>query len=439
MTSRNILKIFSLFILLQGILMGATIKQLQLNNTEIPVIFEKHKTLPIFNLQLVFKNSGYSQDANNNGITNLVAKMLNEGTLQDGSVNFARKLENEAISIHTSNGFETFVIEVSCLKDQYKKALVYLDEILTTPNMSQDTLDKIKMLQVAKLKQKENDFDYVAGRKLKSIIFNETPLQIGNSGTIDSIEKITLDDIKEQYKKIINLDNLIIVTGGDIKYKEFKQEIFPVVSKFDSKGKTSLNKISASSQTDTEIIYKETEQAYVYFGSAFNINYDSKDAYKAKVASFILGGGGFGSRLMEEIRVKNGLAYSAYGNISNNRSHSYFSGYLQTKIKNQEKAQKLVTKIIKDFVKNGVSKEELKAAKKFLMGSEPLRTETFSQRQNRAFYLYYKGLDQNYPQKELQLIEELTLKDLNSFIKEHKEIKNLSFSIVTAKQTIKGE
>ena len=156
-----------------------------------------------------------------------------------------------------------------------------------------------------------------------------------------------------------------------------------------------------------------------------------KDNYKAKIASFILGGSGFGSRLMEEIRVKRGLAYSAFGNISIAKSHSYFTGYLQTKVINQHKAKKLIIKIIKDFVKHGVTKDELESAKKFLLGSEPLRTETFSQRQNRAFNLYYKGLKSNYPEKELELFQNLTLEDLNKFIKSHNEITKLSFSIVT--------
>ena len=119
----------------------------------------------------------------------------------------------------------------------------------------------------------------------------------------------------------------------------------------------------------------------------------------AKVASFILGGSGFGSRLMEEIRVKRGLAYSAYGHIAINQSHSYFSGYLQTKTNNAKEAKNLVVSIVDEFVQNGVTEEELEAAKNFLSGSEPLRVETLSQRLSRSFHLYYKGLDQDYSKK----------------------------------------
>ena len=176
---------------------------------------------------------------------------------------------------------------------------------------------------------------------------------------------------------------------------------------------------------------KDTQQAYIYFGSPYDIEAKDEDVYLAKVASFILGGSGFGSRLMEEIRVKRGLAYSAYGYVSINKSYSYFTGYLQTKLESADEAKKLVKSIVANFVKKGVTKKELEGAKKFLLGSEPLRVETLSQRLSRAFMLYYRGLPLDYPKHELEKIEKIKLKDLNAFIKSHAEIEKLSFSIVT--------
>ena len=81
---------FLLFIL-QGTLMSATLKQIDYNNTNIATIFEKNKNLPIFNLQLIFTNSGYIQDGVNPGITNIVSQLLNEGTKKDGAVNLNKK------------------------------------------------------------------------------------------------------------------------------------------------------------------------------------------------------------------------------------------------------------------------------------------------------------------------------------------------------------
>ncbi len=415
---------------LQGILMSAQIKHITINNTKIPVIFEKQTTLPILNMQLVFQNSGSIQDKDLNGIASFSALLLNEGTKRLGSTTFASKLESNAISINATSGFETFVIEVSSLKEVNNKAFKFLKELLEDPNYDNKVIDKIKTIQIGSLKRKENDYDYISRNLLKKILFKDTPLQYPSSGTIQSISKIKLEDVKKFIKNTFNLSNLIIVAGGDIEFEELEQNIINTLKTLNVGKKKELETFEIKAQPTTKELIKDTQQAYIYFGSKFNAFPKDEDVYMAKVASFILGGSGFGSRLMEEIRVKRGLAYSAYGYVSINKSHSYFTGYLQTKLESAKEAQKLVVKIVNDFVKEGVTKEELEAAKNFLTGSEPLRTETLSQRLNRAFNLYYKGIEQDYTQKELEKIQNLELEDLNNYIKSHIEIKDLSFSIV---------
>ena len=411
--------------------MATEINYINYKNKQIPVIFQKNNNLPIFNLQLVFKNSGYINDLKLSGLTNISAKILNEGTLKDGAIEFSKKLENKAIEIYASAGFETFVIEVSCLIDQQKDALKYLKQILKDPNISQKTLDKIKKLQVSKLAQKQNDYDYIASKQLKSIIYKNTSLQNSSLGEEEDINKITLDDVKKNINSMLNINNLIVVGGGDIKYTNFINKLEPLFKHFNDKKTKQIKKINIVKNTKSLTIKKDTQQSYIYFASDFNIEESSKDNYKAKLLSFILGQSGFGSRLMEEIRVKHGLAYSVYAYVTNKKSHSYFSGYLQTKLENTKKAKDMVENIINDFVKNGATKEELDSAKKFILGSEPLKTETFSQKLNRAFSLYYKNLPFSYIEQELNNINNISLEELNSYIKEHQEIKNLTFSILT--------
>jgi zinc protease len=410
--------------------MGATIKHIDVKGVQIPVIFEEQKSLPILNLQLVFQNSGYIQDNDKSGLANLSSKLLNEGTKKLGATAFAQELEENAISLTTSNGFETFVIELSNLKEQSKKGVELLTSLLKSPNFTQDTLEKLKTLQVGSLKRKENDFDYVSQNLLKSILFKGTALENPSSGSIESISKIQLKDIEQFVSKTINLNNLIIVAGGDFDIKEFEELLNPFLTTLEVGEKNESKEIKFTSKKEEKTLIKDTQQAYIYFGSSFNIDSQDEENYKAKVASFILGGSGFGSRLMEEIRVKRGLAYSAYGSISVNKSHSYFNGYLQTKNESAAEAQKLVSQLVSQFVENGVTQEELTAAKNFLTGSEPLRSETLSQRLNRAFLLYYRGLAQDYSIKELEKIQNLKLEDLNSYIKSHIEINNLTFAIV---------
>ncbi|MFY4743903.1 pitrilysin family protein [Aliarcobacter butzleri] len=410
--------------------MSATIKHINIKGTEVPIIFEEQKDLPILNLQLVFQNSGYIQDKDKSGLVNLSSSILNEGTKELGSSNFAQILDENAITIHSSNGFETFVIEVSSLKEQSKKAVSLLNDLLKSPNFTQSSLDKIKTIQTGYLKRKENDFDFIAQNQLKALLFKDTALENPSSGTIESISKIELKDIENFLSKTISLNNLIIVAGGNFTQKEIETLIKPILENLKIGEKSEVKKIDFKSQKSEKTLQRDTEQAYIYFGSSFNIDSKDEENYKAKVASFILGGSGFGSRLMEEIRVKRGLAYSAYGNISINKTHTYFSGYLQTKNETAKEAQELVSKLVDEFVETGVTQEELTAAKNFLLGSEPLRNETLAQRLNKSFILYYRGLDQDYSKKELEKIQNLKLEDLNNYIKSHKEINNLTFSIV---------
>lgn len=424
------IRLLTILLILQGLLLSATIKHISIKDISIPVIYEKQTMLPTFNIQLVFQNSGYVQDRDQSGLCALSASIMNEGTKKLGSVAFAHKLESKAISLHTAHGFETFVIELSSLTDQYSTSFELLHELILDPNLTKTALEKIKTKSIGKLQRLENDYDWVAKKHLKELLFENTPLQNPSSGSIKSLEKISIKDVELFLKQTLCLENLIIVVGGDIDFDTFEKDIQKILQELKKGEFRPLDKFIASDAKKYKEVEKETQQGYIYFGSPFNIDSKDKDVYLSKVASFILGGSGFGSRMMEEIRVKRGLAYSAYGSISINKSYSYFNGYLQTKLESINEAQKLVQTLVDDFVENGVTIEELEAAKKFLLGSEPLRTETLSQRQNRAFQLYYKGLDLDYPQIELEKIKNIKLEELNSFIKEHQEIRQLSFSIV---------
>ena len=410
--------------------MSATIKHININNVDIPVIFEEQKSLPILNLQLIFKNSGYIKDNQNLGLASLSARVLNEGTKKWGSVKFSEILDDNAITIHSAVGFETLTIELSSLKEKSNLAIKSLNELLQSPNLSENSLEKVKTLAIGSLKRKENDFDDVASKGLNAILYSGTALANPASGTIESISKIELKNIEQFLKNSLTLNNLTIVAGGDISFIELENALKPLLKELKVGEKEDIQKIEFVSKKEEKEVLKQTEQAYIYFGSNFNAKAKDEDNYKAKVASFILGGSGFGSRLMEEIRVKRGLAYSAYANIGINRLYSSFSGCLQTKNESASQAINIVKSLVDDFVKSGVTQEELDAAKNFLLGSEPLRTETLAQRLNRAFMLDFKGLSLDYPKLELEKIQNLSLEDLNNYIKTHTELNNLTFFIV---------
>jgi predicted Zn-dependent peptidase len=423
-------KFIFILILVQEVLMSAVIDYINVKNTNIPFIYEKDN-LERVNLQIVFKNSGNLANDKIAGLAKFSASLLNEGTKELGAIKFADQLESKAIEIHSTVGNETFVISISCLSEQLDYSIKMLKELLLSPNYTTQTLNKIKTRILSSINQKKSDFDYIAKNNLKSILFKDTPLQYPAIGTEDSIKDINIDNIKNFINNHLNIHNAIVVIGGKFDTNDTKKDLESLLSILNGQKSKELEKIDINTKVEEKITYEETQQAYIYFGSAYNVSVKDEDFYKSRVANFILGSSGFGSRLMEEIRVKRGLAYSAYSKANVNNTNSYFSGYLQTKLESQKEAIKIVQEEIEKFVKKGVTQKELDSAKKFLLGSEPLRNETMSQRISRTFFEFYKGVEIGQGQKDLKNIENLKLDELNQFIKQHDEIMNLTFSIVT--------
>ncbi|WP_457606161.1 M16 family metallopeptidase [Nitratifractor sp.] len=412
--------------------MAASLLTIDVKGVKVPVVFEQEKRLPLASLELVFRDSGFLADGIP-GQASMSAKLLNEGTKKEGAIAFATALENRAVSLHAGTGRETFVINLEALKSELPFALGKLEELLRDPNLTPEAFKKVQTQTLGEIERKKSDFDYIAAVNLRSILFEGTPLAHPSLGTEESVKRLTLDDLSGYLKGHLHLENVIVVMGGNFSDEEAKKIAAQAVAPLSHGTVKPIAHFDASGAGKRKVEYEETDQAYIYFGAPYRMMADDPKRVYGKVAAFILGSGGFGSRLMEEIRVKRGLAYSAYGRLVANKTHAYFSGYLQTKIESSEEAQKVVADVVEGFLKKGVTAEELEGAKKFFLGSEPLRTETLAQRMQRAFHEYYEGLGLGWSKKELKMIEEMKLEDLNAFIHAHPEIGELSWSVVTKK------
>lgn len=412
--------------------MASTLEFIDVKGVKIPFIFEEDKRLPLISMQVIFTGSGSIDEGKHGGLARLSAKMMNEGTLKLGAVGFADALDARAIQLSTNAGSETFVMELGTLKEEFEGGLRLMNDLIKSPNLTPETLAKVKTRSLSEIARKESDFDTVASDELKAILFEGTPIATPNIGTKKSLEEISLREVENFLKSKMVLSNALVIMGGDLTLDEAKTKAKSILSSLEV-GKTSPSRHYEVRKTPKESVLKrpQTEQTYLYFGAPFAMDEGDNEFYKARVAMFVLGSSGFGSRLMEEIRVKRGLAYSAYSRLSVAKTNTYFSGYLQTKLESGDEAKKTVVEVIDTFVREGITQNELDQARKFLLGSEPLRVETLSQRLGRTFSEYYQGRELGYSLKELEMIRTLTLEELNDFIKRHSEIKNLSYAIVT--------
>ncbi len=425
-----------LITLLLGVFMGLQASALthqEINQAKVPVIYEENHLLPMGFIHLAFRGGGSLGDKNQLGLAKLFAQVLNEGTKELGTVGFAQLLEQKAISLNVDTSTEDLQITLEFLKEYEDEAITRLKELLKSPNFTQNALEKVRTRMLAQLLQKESDFDYLAKLTLKQELFANTPLANASLGTKESLQKIKLDDLKQQFAKVFELNKLVVVLGGDLKIDQTLKRLDNALN-FLPQGKAYEEPYFETSDKKSEkILYKDTEQAFVYFGTPFKIKDLKQDLAKSKVMMFVLGGG-FGSRLMEKIRVQEGLAYSVYIHSNFSKVAHFASGYLQTKLSTQAKSVALVKKIVKEFVEKGMTQQELDDAKKFLLGSEPLRNETLSSRLNTTYNYFYLGLPLDFKKTLLDQIQKMSLKEINDFIKVHTEINDLTFAIVSNKK-----
>ena len=210
-----------LCILLQGLAMAETVKEIQIKDAKVPVVFETGNFVPIVSIQLVFKNAGHLSNTKD-GLADIASKLLNEGTSKDGSVGFAEKLDAHAIELGAHVGRESFVIELSALKSEFPYAVERLKELLKDPNYTKEALEQVKRQKIGWLKQKESDFDYIAATKLREMLFKNVALGRPYDGTVQSVESISLEDIKQFITTHLGYTNVIAVVGGDISFKEYR-------------------------------------------------------------------------------------------------------------------------------------------------------------------------------------------------------------------------
>ena len=385
---------------------------------KVPLVYELDESLGLVSLRLIFKNAGKIA-CKIPGTAYLLARVLEEGA--KGDADFCKKLEIKGIELSAQTGTESFSISLLCLKEHFAYALNMLNELLSAPKFEPECFELVKTKTLGYISASKSNLDHQAKLMLNKLIFENHPFSFSKHGDEESLAKIELSDIKSFFKENLILENLFIVLGGNAKAEELKLD-------FANRGEQK-HFGNAYIQSD---LYKElkmpSEQAYIYFAAPFHVADDKH--YKAKVATFILGSSGFGSRLMEEIRVKRGLAYSAYAKNTFSLYKSGVFGYLQTKNENKDEAIKLVKKIFFDFTSQGIKKAELESAKNFLLGSEALAKETLFKRLDIAQHEHYMGYKLGHTDRDLESIKALSLKELNAFIATHTEICSLSFAVI---------
>lgn len=379
-------------------------------------LVEEHG-LPIISLDAGFDGGGRIDPAGKTGLAYLTAMLMNEGAGDFDSTAFQQKLEEKAISFGGNSDQDAFYISLTTLSANKADAFELARLALASPRFDQEAIDRMKAQIVAGIKEADQDPSSIAGNAWQAGAFPGHPYGLKVRGTEETVGAITRDDIVAFMSQALGKDKLRIVVVGDITAAELGPMLDTLFASVPAtRALADPPAVTPANFGKTEIVQMDIPQAVIAFGGP-GIRADDPEFRASQVMNYVLGGGGFASRMMQEIRAKRGLTYGVGTGYQTERLTEYFYGGLATDNKTAGQAFDLVKAEIQKFRDGGITDKELADAKAYLTGSYALRFDSNAAIGNILLSYYLQGFGKDYINRRNPEIEAVTKDQVNAVAK----------------------
>ena len=391
--------------------------------------FVKDSSIPIVSVSFSFRGGSYLENEKKQGLSNLMTSLLDEGTRNLSASEFKEVMKVNGIKLNISSQKDKIEGSFQVITSQVSEGFKLFYEALNHPRFDDSEIEKVRKQIISSIKIDQSNIPTIASNLFNKNFFGDHSFSRNIKGTIESIKKINRNDLIDFRKKAFQKSNLVIGVSGNIDKNEIKKLIDLVFSEMNDSFKISkLEKFLSLSQGD-KIFKITTPQTSVLFGHpGFERNNDN--FFALRVANYILGGGGFQSRLYKNIREKKGLVYSIYSYLLPYESDGVLIGGFQTRNESVYKTVNTVKNEWDRMRKIGISKEEFQNAKDYFNGSFTRNfTSTLSIARLLQVVQYYK-LGEDYFNRREEIINNLELDKVNKVIFETFDSSKLFFMIV---------
>ena len=360
------------------------------------VYFVENHDLPIIDLSVNFP-AGSSRDTKaTSGVAGVTKYLM---TLGADGLN-EEEITNQFADIGAVLGGELDVdraaFKLRTLTSEQTKALAIFNNILHKPDFPQAILEREKTRIIAGLQEAATQPESISNKAFMQALYGAHPYSLDESGEVSTITSMNRDDLIAFYKQYYTAKSAVIALMGDMTQAQAKA-IAEAVTVNLPQG-TAISKIEAVTlpkAANTQAIAHPASQAHILLGYP-GIKRGDADYFPLYVGNYILGGGGFVSRLTEEVREKRGLVYSVYSYFMPMGELGPFQIGLQTKKDQADDAMKVVNETLGKFMQNGVTDKELKAAKSNIIGGFPMRIDSNSKILDYLSIIGFYKLPANY-------------------------------------------
>jgi zinc protease len=373
-------------------------------------LYEEH-SIPILTIEASFRGGAALDPAGKEGVASLMAALLEEGAGELDATAFAEAREALAARLSFEAYRDGVGVSAEMLTENRDATLELLRAALEAPRFDPDAVERVRGQLLSLLRSEETDPDRIAARAFYAEAFAGHPYASPVNGTALSVAGLDAADIAAAHRANLVRDRLMIAVVGDITPDELAPLLDEVFGGLPESGPPLPPVAEASAQGTVSIIDLDIPQSVVVFGHG-GFARDDPDFIPAFVLDHIIGGGGFGSRLMSEVREKRGLTYGIYTYLAPDDFGWLYLGRFSSANARVGEAIGLVRAEWARAAADGVTEAELEDAKRFLTGAYPLRFDGNARIASQLLGLQTAGLGIDYVNERNDLVEAVTLDDI---------------------------
>ncbi len=383
------------------------------------VLFVEAHQLPMFDLRLTFA-AGSSQDAGTPGLAMLTNAMLNEGVAGKDVSAIAEGFENLGADFGNGAYRDMAVASLRSLSaaDKRAAALQLFAQVIGQPSFPADSLARIKNQVLAGFEYQKQNPGKLASLELFKRLYGEHPYAHSSEGNAQSIPGISVAQLRAFHSKAYAAGNVLIALVGDLSRADAEAlaaQVSAALPKGPALAKAAQPQEPKAGPSHIQFPSKQTTLLLAQLG----IERSDPDYAALYLGNQILGGGGFGTRLMEEVREKRGLTYGISSGFSAMQARGPFMISLQTRAELSEGTLKLVQDILRDYLADGPTQNELDDAKRELAGSFPLSTASNADIVGQLGAIGFYGLPLTYLEDFMQQIQALDVAQVKTAMAKH--------------------
>lgn len=388
---------------------GVKIQQWQTSAGSKTYFVENHD-LPIVDISVNFAAGSARDTAEKSGVAGITKYLMTLGADGMSDEKIANKMADVGAILNGDFDADRAAFKLRTLSStrEQTQALDVFTKILQKPDFPENVLVREKARIISGLQESATQPESISNKAFMAALYGTHPYSLGESGEVDTVSKIKREDLQSFYSQFYGAKGAVVAIIGDLTREQANAIAESITGGLPKVlAVAPIAAVALPSQPKEQRIAHPASQSHILLGYP-GVKRGDPDLFPLYVGNYILGGGGFVSRLTEEVREKRGLVYSVYSYFMPMAELGPFQIGLQTKKDQAEAALKLVRKTLADFIKNGVTEAELKAAKANIIGGFPMRIDSNSKILDYLAMIGFYKLPLNYLDKYNENVEKVT-------------------------------